>query len=756
MNRLISLVAAAGLFTAAEAAAQDTLNSVDRTRGGRHWIDMKTPPPRSPAETLEALQVEPGKRIELVAAEPLVMDPVAIAFDEAGRMFVVEYGDYPTGPPDGNEPLSRVVLLEDRDGDGTMDRRHVFADKLNFAHSLMPYKNGILVGAQTEIIYLRDSNGDDTADVRTVLFSGFVPAHPQMQIGNPRWGMDNQVYLNYGPGKIKSAADPDKTTDMPRLDFRFDPLTMKFGPDSGLGQFGNTIDNWGNRFFATNRNPIMTAMLPRKAVLRNPFVVIPKAYTDVGPSGGNTRVYPLVEMKSNWLLHAGTHTSACGVTAYRGDLFEPGFDRSVFVCEPVGHLVTRSIVTPDGTRLNAKRAREKADFVASSDTWFRPASLATGPDGAIYLADMYRLWVEHPKFMPEDVAARMDWRAGDDRGRIWRIVPENGTLREFNPPANTMEVVNLLKDGNGWRRHLGQRLLVERQSAEAAPALVELLQSSDQPLTRLHALWTLNGIGRLTSDNIAAACKDSDPVVRRDAVRIAGHRVADDSDLLTSMLALVNDADVRVRRQLAISLGEVDPKSVDQHKRAAQALAKLSLSDGSDEWFALSILTSSRDSSEVILDALAASPDFTADGNESRIQFLRRLAGVVGARGDTEELGRLLNLLSGHGKRNGEKSGNNEGESVSWWQMAALSGLADGLSRHRGSLGRTNLQKLLNSPPDSLVDAAKSVHAVMTGTLTVATDVARPVTDRVCCDRTAGVAAHRQHGRHSGSAAFAR
>ncbi|MFQ5731231.1 MAG: PVC-type heme-binding CxxCH protein, partial [Planctomycetaceae bacterium] len=344
------------------AQKQDALRTIEGTRGGRHWVNAKTAPPKSPQESLKSLKIEPGFTVQLFAAEPLVMDPVAITFDERGRMFVVEYGDYPVGPPKKGPPLSRVVMLEDTDGDGRADKRHVFADKLNFAHSLMAYKGGMLVGAQTQILFLKDTDGDHRADVREVLFDGFTPAHPQMQIGCPRWGLDNWVTLNYGPGRITSKASPGRTRAMPRLDFRFHPLTMEFGPDSGLGQYGNTVDNHGNRFFCTNRNPIMTTALPYAAMRRNPFAVIPKGYYDVGASGGATRVYPLVAMKSNYLSHAGTHTSACGVTAYRGDFRTADLQRSVFVCEPIGNLVTRSIVDDAGIALTAKRARPKADF----------------------------------------------------------------------------------------------------------------------------------------------------------------------------------------------------------------------------------------------------------------------------------------------------------------------------------------------------------------------------------------------------------
>ncbi len=175
---------------------------IEANRGGRHWVDDETAPPKSPQETLKSLQVEPGVEVQLFAAEPLVVDPVAITFDQHGQMYAVEYGDYPIGPPEGGDPLSRIVMLEDTDHDGHADRRHVFADKLNFAHSAMAYDGGLLVGAQTEILFLKDTDGDHVADVREVLFDGFTPAHPQMQIGNPRWGLDNWVHLNYGPGKV--------------------------------------------------------------------------------------------------------------------------------------------------------------------------------------------------------------------------------------------------------------------------------------------------------------------------------------------------------------------------------------------------------------------------------------------------------------------------------------------------------------------------------------------------------------------------
>ncbi|HIF31410.1 MAG TPA: c-type cytochrome [Planctomycetaceae bacterium] len=714
------------LVHVADVAGQDTLESVDRVRGGRHWIDAKVDPPKSAKESKAKFRIEPGFRVELVASEPLVFDPVAIAFDHLGQMFVVEYGDYPTGPEEkGAPPLSRVVLLTDRDGDGVMDERFVFADQLNFAHSLLPVDDGILVGAQNQIVFLKDSTGDHRADIREVWFEGFVAAHPQMQIGNPRWGFDNWIYLNYGPGEIvrRRGAGGDiessEPVTMPRLDFRFHPRTMEFEADNGLGQFGNTIDKYGYRFFTTNRNPIMVRRLTRSEAQRNPFVSISRGHVDVGPAGGDTRVYPLVAMKSNWLSHAGTHTSACGVTAYTGDLFGSEPDQSsVFVCEPVGHLVTRSIVYPDGSGLNARRAEPKADFLASSDTWFRPASLATGPDGALYLADMYRMWVEHPKFLPPDIAARIDWRAGEDRGRIWRIVPERKKASTFRPPQDDDDLLALLRDPNGWRRRLGQRLIVEGQMQNLVPRLRAMLEPiasgnvETAALTRLHALWTLHGLAALTDDDLTRLLRDPGHHLRLAAVQLLAPRLAGNKRLVELVGQMAGDDEPRVRYQVALAMGE------SASEKCGSYLTSLAKSDGIDEWFATAILTSSRQCSGAILQGLFADPKIA-----SRPQYgdiVRRLAEVVGARGDAAELKLVLDALAPTADKRG-----------AWWQTVTLRGLATGLPRYRGELGRLSLASLLSGPPTALEESMGPIRELMKQTQEVSLDSQRSSGDRV-------------------------
>ncbi len=740
----------------------DLVQSIEQQRGGRHWVDQKTDPPKSPEESQACFQIEPGYAIQLVAAEPVVLDPVAIDFDKHGRMFVAEYGDYPVGPADPAAPaLSQIVLLNDSDGDGRMDQRQIFASQLRFCHSLLCLMDGVLACTETEILFLKDTNADGEADVREVWFDGFEPAHPQMQIGCPRWGHDNWIYLTYGPGKVRCRRPGFESSEpvvLSHLDFRFDPKTMQFESVTGLGQFGNTIDNDGHRFFSTNRNPIMTDVLPRSALSRNPFYSVPAGHTDVGPGGEQTRVFPLVAMKSNWLSHAGTHTSACGVTAYRGDLFGPEGSNSVFACEPVGHLVTRNLIQPDGATVTSTRARPDRDFLASTDTWFRPASLANGPDGALYLADMYRLWVEHPKFVPEDVAAKMDWRAGEDRGRIWRIVPASAgplNLRSLPPLQSTSDLISLLKDSNGWRRLLGQRLIVERGLFDVVPELEKLAADATvSPWSRMHALWCLHGLDSLTPQILVPATRDSSALVRRHAVRITGdllnryalqrnlqqvHQVQHFLMMTDSVLARLLDEDPSV--QLEALLIPV----IQSDSRFGSFAAKIMVDRASDRWLRAAVLTACAECSGEILriavpqwhsesatqtsaTQISATQTSAVPGADQRLadrsELIRQLASIVAIRGNLAEVQSVVQLF-----RSSDKT-------PQWWQTALLIGLAQGLPSTRNADIPKSLSALLQSPPAGFdPEGVAALQKLMTSAVQVSLDRQLPELTRVAAIR---------------------
>lgn len=701
---------------------QSALEVIESGRGGRHWVNEPTAAPQSPEASLAALHVESGYEVSLYAAEPLVMDSVSIAFDRRGRMFVAEYGDYPIGPEDGKPYLSRIVMLPDDDGDGKADRRVVFADGLRFAHSMMAYKDGLLVGAQDSILFLKDTDGDDVADQREVLFKGFTAAHPQMQIGNPVWGIDNWVYLNYGPGTIVTGnmantkstnADP---ITLPRKDCRFDPKTLAIEADSGMGQFGNTVDRWGHRFYCTNRNPIITTALPPKQLARNPFHTAGESFYDVAASGGDSLVFPKVAMKSNYLSHAGTHTSACGTTAYLGSLGDAGFQASVFVCEPIGHLVTRSIVDTSEPRFRASRARPKADFIASTDTWFRPASLATGPDDALYLADMYRLWVEHPKFLPEEIAAQLDWRAGDDRGRIYRIVPKGQVPRNFQPATSTDDLVDMLCDSNGWRQFLAQRLLVERGNTDAV-SLIRRKLDDKQATTRLHACWTLAGLNALTQEDIVRLLSDAHPECLIAALQ-ASVRLINEPTVASRVIDLTQHSSSRVRRAAVIALSD------NQSGAATDALFQAAKRDGQQPMFVDALMTSVSKRSGAVLERLLSDQAFRAATQVSSENLIHTLASCVGARGDETEVANLLSLL------------NSQPTLELRWQAALVSGLGQGLPRYQGPLGRLSLRRLVTdsqSPAPKLpwLESADSISQCMQQCSECVLDREQPLGQRV-------------------------
>lgn len=427
----------------------------------------------SPEESMKLIQLDGDYEVQLVAAEPLVLDPVECTWDEKGRMFVADMRDYPLGPPKAGDPwLSRIQLLTDENGDGRMDKAVTFADHVDNVQGLLPFDGGLIATTRSQILFLKDTDGDDVADVMKPLIRGFNPKHSQLQVSAPRWGPDGCVHFNNGleAKEIYPADAPDKVVGVPGSNFKWDPRNGEITPTGGKGQYGGAFDDWGHHFYCSNRNPVMFTVMPYEAMLRNPHAGITQNYEDIAVPGAATRVYPLKITHTTADAHAGTNTACSGLGVYRGGLM-PELRNNVFVPDPTGQLVTRYRVEPNGASLKATRVGERTEFFRSADEWCRPVNFTTGPDGAIYVCDIYRRWIDHARFFPEDFVKTHDMRQGENEGRIWRVVPK-GTKKLVTQTLGQHHVMPEGNWGDGPKEHEGRIIFKEllvKVDAEAQP-----------------------------------------------------------------------------------------------------------------------------------------------------------------------------------------------------------------------------------------------------------------------------------------------
>ncbi len=395
----------------------------------------------SPEESMKRIQLDGPYEVQLVAAEPLVLDPVEATWDDKGRMYVADMRDYPLGPPNPGDPwLSRIQLLTDEDGDGRMDKAVTFADHMDNVQGLLPYDGGLIATTRSQILFLKDTDGDNTADLIKPLIRGFNPKHSQLQVSAPRWGPDGCVHFNNGldakeiypvrssgfspsDEASKNGLKPELHTNVAGSNFKWNPKTGEITPTGGRGQYGGAFDDYGHHFYCSNRNPLMFTVMPYEAMLRNPHAGITQVHEDIATPGAETRVYPLQITHTTADAHAGTNTACSGLGVYRGHLM-PELKNNVFVPDPTGQLVTRYQIEPNGASLKATRVGDRTEFFRSSDEWSRPVNFTTGPDGAIYICDIYRRWIDHARFFPEEFVKTHDMRQGENHGRIWRVVPK--------------------------------------------------------------------------------------------------------------------------------------------------------------------------------------------------------------------------------------------------------------------------------------------------------------------------------------------
>jgi len=707
--------------------------------------DLTPAGPRSPREEQATFRLPKGFQIDLVAAEPDVIDPVAMAFDENGRLFVAEMRGYPNGGrATGTITSGRIKLLEDRDGDGVYETSTVYADGLRFPTGVMPWRGGLLVANAPDILYLENTKGTGKADRRRTLYTGFNLANIQQIVNSLQWGLDNWVYGVAGSdgGTIRSAEKPD----MPPLTLRSRGIRFHpekpgdIEPTSGGGQYGLAPDEWQHWFTATNSQHLRHIILPDHYLRRNPALPVGAVTLDIPDHGAACKVHRIspfeawrVErtarrnkgkdgvnprgLPSTELVPGGYITSACSPVVYAAEAFPAAYRGNVFVCDPANNLIHRDVLADRGATFTAKRAggEENCEFLASTDNWFRPVHLTLGPDGALYVLDFYREVIETPLSLPEDIKKKLNLESRG-RGRIWRIsVTGQPRRRPSLRKASTQALVEHLSDANLWWRLTAQRLLVERQDSEAATHLRKFALHAKSAASRAHALWTLHGLKALTDMDLETALKDSEPGVREQALRLADERLRRSAPLRAAVVALTDDPSPRVRFQLAFTLGE------SESLETVSALARVARQDAADPWTQMAVLSSTRGSGIGLLEALGKDKEFTTGASAARLQLLTRLAALVGAKAGDADLAQALHLLSVTGKE------------AAPWQLAVLDGLGQGLQN-----GSRPLTRLWEQPPPALKEAIAAARVLFEQASTVSRDAKHPIAQRIAAARLLG------------------
>jgi putative membrane-bound dehydrogenase-like protein len=698
------------------------------------------PGPLAPRDERATFRVPKGFKVELVAAEPDVVDPVAIAFDEDGRLFVAEMRGYPNGGvATGQIATGTIKLLEDPDEDGTYRKCTSFAEGLRFPTSVMPWKGGLLVCVAPDIIYYPDATGAGPGKART-LYTGFDLENIQQLVNSLQWGMDNWVYGCAGGkgGTIHSA----EKRDAPELVLR--GRGIRFHPDepgslepmSGGGQFGLAADDFERLFTATNSQHLRHIVLPDHYLRRNLSLPVSAVTFDIPDHDAACKVFRISPFEawrvertkrraggpdaqrfpSTELVPGGYITSACSPVVYTAAVFPEAYRGNTFVCDPANNLVHRDILESKGATFIAKRGETDHEFLASTDTWFRPVNLTIGPDGALYVVDFYREVIETPLSLPDDIKKKLNLESRG-RGRIWRVAPENAP--KFKKPelrkATTEELVQRLADPNSWQRLTAQRLLVERHDPKAVQPLEQLARKCTFAPGRAHALWALHGQKALTDEMIEAALKDDSADVREQALRLADERLAKSEKIRAAAVGLADDPSPRVRFQLAFTLGEANtPETV-------AALAKVIRRDAADPWTQTAILSSAGKIAPGLLESLAHDPEFTRQVAEPQILVLKRLASLVGVHEDDKELARALSLLA-------EKK-----DDIKTWQLAILEGLGQGMQN-----SPRPLRRLWDDPPATLKESVANALPFFERAAMTAADEKRPITERLAAIRLLG------------------
>ena len=659
------------MILAASGAAQGTTappaDAADRDYSG----ELPRIAPTEPKAALATFRVADGFRLDQVAAEPLVVDPIAIAFDENGRMFVVEMRDY---SEQAEEHLGRIRLLEDTNGDGIFDQSYVYAEGLSWPTAVACYKGGILVGAPPFIYYFRDDDGDRRADTKELVFKGFGRSNVQGLMNTFEWGLDNRIHgatsssgasvtREEGASKLAVVQPAQAPSSEPLVlrgrDFAIEPRSMTLEPTSGGGQHGMSFSVWGDKFVCSNSDHIQHVRFEDRYVARNPYYAAPGARLSIAVDGPQAEVYrsspvePWRIVRTRLRMQkivpgvvegggrpAGYFTGATGVTIFRGNAWPEEFSGWAVVGDVGSNLIHRKRLEADGATFKAYRFDQESELLSSSDIWFRPAQFTNSPDGGLYICDMYREVIEHPASLPPVIKRHLDLTSGRDRGRIYRLV-----AKDFQQPApvrlgsaDIATLVQTLDHANSWQRETAARLLYERQDRAAIGPLEKLVSAATRPETRLRALYALDGLQALSPAVLLTGLRDPHARVREHAVRLCERLAGDSAVLLEQLYAMVADPEFRVRYQLAFSLGELP-----SGPRRNEALAKLAKQDGTNALMQVAVMSSLREGAGEVLGSLTS--DLTWSQSASGRTWTGLLASQIGKQQRPADIAAVLSLI---------------------------------------------------------------------------------------------------------------
>jgi mono/diheme cytochrome c family protein len=607
-------------------------------------------------EELNTFEIAEGFKIQLVAEEPMIQDPIVIRFDEDGRIWVVEMrGFMPTIDGDGEDaPVGRVSVLFDLNEDGVMDSSTVFVDSLVLPRALAVVKGGALVAEDAILWYFEDTNGDFRADHKTLVDPEYgnkgVVEHSANGLLR---GMDNWIYNAKSKYRYRQV---DGKWIKQETEFR--------------GQWGICHDNLGRLYYNYNWSQLHTDLVPPNYLSRN-LNHQPSAGIDYSMSH-DRRVFPI---RSNRAINRGyvegtldqegkiiEFASACAPFIYRGHLLGEDMVGNAFVCEPTGNLVKRNLL--GGTELNptATNAYQKKEFLASTDERFRPVWLESGPDGALYIVDMYRGIVQHGPYMSpylREITLKRKLDQPINLGRIWKIVPENQEV--FIPPlklssSSSTKLVELLAHQNGWYRDMAQRMLVDRSDDDIIDALEHLVLTSTSRFAKLHALWTLEGLAYSDFGFFSKALEDPDPQVKTATLRIMEQEAVKNPQGLLTLKRALQDPSLHLP-ELQVTLTAGCLNGTDKH---GLLLDILSRHPGS-QVYRDAVISSLYQEEYQFLTSVLEHPNWQEPSSEKEIT-LEQLAAAVANKQHPIELTALLQQF--------------DGDEFDWKQQALLNGLS--------------------------------------------------------------------------------